>query len=246
MREDSRLNEALEILLTLSESETIEILSALGLDNSYRAPTPGWSRERRLRETLDASVHQGSIDRLLALMNTKDSDIATSDSEGRFDLEREYVGDEAKPDLVFVVHGQNKQRWNEVGWLIDRVGNGRLKALVLEQESNRGSTIIEKFEDHAQRVVFAVAILTADDLVGRDERGVARLRTRQNTIFEVGYFFAKLGRRRVVLLAEPGVERLTQLDGVLYIELDEAGGWKSSLVREIRSAGLAADLNEIS
>jgi Predicted nucleotide-binding protein containing TIR -like domain len=72
------------------------------------------------------------------------------------------------------------------------------------------------------------------------------VRARQNVVFELGFFVGKLGRERVTVLYESGVERPSDIDGLAYIALDEAGGWKLQLIREMRAAGMDIDLNRLS
>ena len=245
MATDPDLDYVISYLLTLSESKVVEALTSVGLDGDYRGPSPGRSRERRIRMALEASRTRGDLSIVLA--NLLDSSDDRNVARGAETPKQVAWADQgANPNLVFVIHGSDKRRWTEVGWLIDRVGKGELRALVLEQQSSRGMTIIEKFESYAGRVRFAVAVLTRDDVLGNEESGIGRMRASQNAIFELGYFYAKLGRNRVALLAEPGVERLSQLDGVICIELDDGGAWKHLVVREMREAGLPADSNHIS
>jgi predicted nucleotide-binding protein len=52
-----------------------------------------------------------------------------------------------------------------------------------------------------------------------------------------------LGRSRVAVLHEEGVELPSDMSGVLYTPLDAAGGWKLALAKELRAAGLLVDLN---
>ena len=106
-----------------------------------------------------------------------------------------------------------------------------LRPVVLHEQPNEGRTIIEKFEDFAH-VGFAVVLLTPDD-TGRlqDDAGEYRPRARQNVIFEFGYFIGKLGRERVCALVQGDLERPSDYDGVLYIQLDDSEGWKMRLVR---------------
>ena len=91
--------------------------------------------------------------------------------------------------------------------------------------------------------MFAVVLLTADD------EGVARmsreryLRARQNVVFELGMFIGRLGRSKVAVLYEHGVELPSDVNGILYTPLDSAGAWKLSLARELLAAGIAVDLN---
>ena len=107
------------------------------------------------------------------------------------------------------------------------------------------SIVIEKFEDFAH-VGFAVVLLTPDD-IGRlqDDAGDFRPRARQNVIFEFGYFIGKLGRERVCALVKGNVERPSDYDGVVYVPLDDLGGWEMKLVRELTSVGYKIDLNRL-
>ena len=58
-------------------------------------------------------------------------------------------------------------------------------------------------------------------------------------IFELGFFFGKLGRDRVVVLMEPGIEKPSDIDGLVYISIDSAGAWKRELGRELEAAGIS-------
>jgi predicted nucleotide-binding protein len=120
-----------------------------------------------------------------------------------------------------------------------------LKPVVLHEQPNEGRTIIEKFEDYTD-VRFAVVLLTPDDVGGlQDNAGDTKPRARQNVIFEFGYFIGKLGRERVCALVKGNVEKPSDYDGVLYIQLDDSEGWKMRLVRELKSAGYNIDANRV-
>ena len=104
--------------------------------------------------------------------------------------------------------------------------------------------IIEKLEDHANDVDFAVVLMTGDDVGGSDPAKL-RPRARQNVVMELGMFVGKLGRRRVRVLYEEGVEMPSDYLGVLYIPLDPGGAWRFKLVNEMKSAGLTVDANRL-
>jgi predicted nucleotide-binding protein len=134
---------------------------------------------------------------------------------------------------VFLVHGHDRAATHETARFLEKA---RLEVVVLQEQPNAGSTIIEKLFEHSD-VSFAVVLMTADDAGG--------LRARQNVLLELGFFLGKLGRRRVTVLHRPGVEIPSDFSGVLYIPLDEAGAWRLLLIRELKMAGLAVDLNAI-
>ena len=117
-----------------------------------------------------------------------------------------------KGQTVFVVHGHDDARKLEVAHFIERVTGQR--PTILHEQSNRGRTIIEKLEYHATEAGFAVVLLNGDDVGGVDKASL-RPRARQNVVMELGLFMGLLGRSGVVALCEEGVERPSDIDGVL-------------------------------
>jgi predicted nucleotide-binding protein len=106
--------------------------------------------------------------------------------------------------------------------------------VILHEKANRGLTLMEGFEHHAASASFAVVLLTADDegrKVGEDE---LRPRGLQNVVLELGFFLGCLGRGRVVVLLDPGVETPSDIAGLVYVTLDEGGVWKQKLSRNSR------------
>jgi len=115
------------------------------------------------------------------------------------------------------------------------------EAIILHEQASRGRTIIEKIEDHGE-VGFAVVLLTPDDVGGANETEL-KPRSRQNVILEPGYFIGRLTRSRVCALKRGNVEVPSDFGGVVYTELDENGGWKTSLGKELEAAGFQIDSN---
>ena len=113
-----------------------------------------------------------------------------------------------------------------------------LDVVILHEQPNQGSTIIENFERHSD-VGFAVVLLTPDD-AGASVRHAAetKKRARQNVILELGYFIAKLGRDRVCPIYVEGVEIPSDILGVLWVLYDENGDWRARLAEEINAAGI--------
>jgi predicted nucleotide-binding protein len=141
------------------------------------------------------------------------------------------------PSDVFVVHGHDAVK-HSVSHFISLLG---LRPVMLDDRPNRGRTIIEKLEDHSN-ASFAVILLTPDDVGAKRDMATYAPRARQNVILELGYFLAKLGRERVCALYVPGVELPSDVHGLLYVELDTAGGWKYQLQKELADAGLPIQL----
>lgn len=144
----------------------------------------------------------------------------------------------SEKNSVFIVHGHNEGVNQEVARVIERLG---LEAVILREQPNSGQTIIEKFESYANRVGFAVILLTADDKMADNDT----FRARQNVIFEMGYFMGALGRCNVMCLIQNKVEKPGDIDGVVYTLIDQAGVWKFSLVKELKASGYDVDANAI-
>ncbi|MEA2164282.1 MAG: hypothetical protein QOK37_2409 [Thermoanaerobaculia bacterium] len=134
---------------------------------------------------------------------------------------------------VFIVHGHDNVRHAVAGFL----SSLSLSPIMLDDKPNRGQTIIEKLEHHAF-TSFAVVLLTPDDEGRKKGAPSLKSRPRQNVILELGYFLARLGRHRVCALYVPGVELPSDMHGVLYVELDDRGGWKYRLQQEMVAVGI--------
>ena len=122
-----------------------------------------------------------------------------------------------------------------------------LNPIILHEQPNAGKTIIEKFESNAQKINFAVILLSADDMAAsvreltgvRDEdiKSKLVLRARENVVFEMGYFAGKLNRTNIFFLLQEGVSKPGDLDGIFYTAYDVGGAWRFELVKELKVAG---------
>jgi predicted nucleotide-binding protein len=148
---------------------------------------------------------------------------------------------------VFVVHGHDDARKTEIARTLEKAGEHPVT--ILHEKPEQGQTLIEKFEKHAGQAGFAVILLTWDDVGGpRPREGEDHdlyPRGRQNVVFEMGFFFGALGRRYTTVLYEEGVELPSDIDGLVYIPLDDGGVWKYKLVTELKAAGLNFSLDKL-
>ncbi|MCA1606184.1 MAG: nucleotide-binding protein [Acidobacteria bacterium] len=142
---------------------------------------------------------------------------------------------------VFLVHGHNGAAKHEVARFIERI-TGK-PPVILDEQANQGRTLMEKFEAHANTAAYAIVLATPDD-VGRiqgTDPATDQPRARQNVVFELGYFFGKLGRDRVAVLNN-GVEKPSDVDGLAYISYP-ASNWQVELAKELHTAGVSVDMN---
>ncbi len=142
---------------------------------------------------------------------------------------------------IFLVHGRDDGPKHEVARFVEELD---LVPVILDEQADRGRTIIAKFEEEAEKVGYAVVLLTPDDEARlRNSGNEFRLRARQNVIFELGFFAGKLGRRRVCAVIKGDLEKPSDYDGVVYIRFDKTDGWKLKLLRELKAAGFDVDAN---
>ncbi|UHA72053.1 TIR domain-containing protein [Paenibacillus sp. 481] len=102
---------------------------------------------------------------------------------------------------VFIIHGHNEARWRELEKMLKEDFN--LEPIILQEKPDGGATtIIDKFEAYASTCSYAFAIFTPDDIV--ESNGKKYVQARPNVVFELGWFSAMLGRRRVCILMQEG------------------------------------------
>ena len=141
---------------------------------------------------------------------------------------------------VFIVHGHDNNLKNEVALFINRLG---LEEIILHEQTNRGKTIIEKFEANSN-VGFAIVLYTPCDVGRSISSSEDKTRARQNVIFEHGYFVAKLGREHVVALNKGDVEIPNDLSGMIYISY-EKDDWKRQIAHELKESGYEVDFSKV-
>lgn len=179
-------------------------------------------------------IIQSAVDALTEKMAESDEETTPENNEiscGSFDSKK-----------VFVVHGHNEIVKQTVARTLENLG---LTPIILAEQADKGRTVIEKFEIEGNDVGFAVVLLTADDKGRKNKARTMQSRARQNVVFEMGYFMALLGRERVFLLLQEGVEEPSDLKGIVYTPLDKDGAWRYKLVKELREQGYIASSDSL-
>lgn len=144
-------------------------------------------------------------------------------------------------DAVFLVHGHNDALREMAARFMEKLG---LDVTILSEKPSAGATIIEKLELNAL-AAFAVVLMTGDDVGSKKGGAALNPRARQNVLLELGYFVGKIGRKRVCVLYEDGVELPSDYYGVVFIPIDSGGAWRFLLAKELKHAGLGVDLNRL-
>lgn len=114
--------------------------------------------------------------------------------------------------------------------------------VILHEQSNRGRTLIEKFEQVSNDSDVVFVLLTPDDRIAQpNESDDDKRRARQNVIFEMGYFLGKLGRSsgKVILLYKGQLELPSDISGIVYINIDHGVEQAGEYIRrELRELGV--------
>jgi CheY-like chemotaxis protein len=149
------------------------------------------------------------------------SDIAPASSDDILYETLEGILSAARAPRAFIVHGHDTRTLIELKEFL-RGSLGFSNIIVLHELPNSGRTVIEKFEQETRRVDVVFVLLTGDDAVvlvdGREER-----RARQNVIFELGFFYAKLQRTpgRVIVLRKNPVAEPSDVSGIVWIDISK-------------------------
>jgi predicted nucleotide-binding protein len=210
--------------------------------DSYQALFIGWSddpatQHRQVRDDIRSSIRRlESIKERLPLFEEEGS-VRNATRETQDDTRRSNT-----EPAIFLVHGRDEGTKHGVARFVRAITG--LEPIILAEQPALGQTVIESFERHASKVTYAIVLATGDDegrLIGEEQ---LKPRARQNVVLELGWYAGKLGRQKVALLYQPGVELPSDMGGVLYVELDASEGWKMKLAREMRAAGLPVDMNK--
>lgn len=146
-----------------------------------------------------------------------------------------------KSRKVFIVHGHDIAARETTARVLLSLN---FEPIILNEQANRGRTIIEKIEANSD-VGFAVVLLTPDDVGKSNSEETLSARARQNVLLELGFFIAHLGRPKVLALKKGELEIPSDFAGVVWEEMDNNGSWKFKLAKELKAAGHDVDLNKL-
>lgn len=156
--------------------------------------------------------------------------------------QRQAVSPEVGDGRVFIIHGHDIANALRLkGDLRNRFG---LEPVILSDQPAQGRTIIEKFEEEAGACSFAFALLTPDDQV--QTLTGEHTQARPNVVFELGWFYAKLGRERVIILSRRGTRIHSDLAGIeTYEFVEDVREQMFRIHDELTKAGLIGRRSDI-
>ncbi len=121
---------------------------------------------------------------------------------------------------AFIVHGHDEVALLQLKNYLQNTLHWP-EPVVLREQPNFGKTLIEKFEDLSGEIDCVFVLLTPDDAMASATPNNLR-RSRQNVIFELGFFFAQLGRLsgRIAVLYKGATELPSDIQGIAWIGID--------------------------
>lgn len=141
----------------------------------------------------------------------------------------------AFPKLL-IIHGRRDPGSDLVNWIRreSRDPKSKLSGVdtpkIMDLSGLGAVSVPDVFEDFATEVSAAIAIVTADDVGGfarldgvkelPSNKLVLKARARENVWVEVGWFWGRLGRRRVFLWLKDQVDLPSDLQGAAWTEAD--------------------------
>ena len=132
----------------------------------------------------------------------------------------------------FIVHGHDYKALYELKDYLEKALKFK-SPIILKDEPTKGKTVIQKLEKYVDEADIIFALFTPDDMVAAPGGQGNSARARQNVIYELGFFHARLGREsgKVIILYKSGVEFPSDLSGVVPIDIS---GGISAADEEIR------------
>ena len=142
---------------------------------------------------------------------------------------------------VIVIYSDQDAMKNEVTRYLESLG---VTPVLSQNKGNAFMPLAEKLNQH-RGIVFAIVILNADDLVyhkdGKPQN--ALLRAGQKTVFELGFWVGRLGRKKVFTLYKEKklFRHPTEFYDVIYTPFDDNGLWQKELHKRLADSDVAVE-----
>lgn len=117
--------------------------------------------------------------------------------------------EEHRKESVFISHGNSKE-WYKIQVYLEK--DIKYSTIELAQQPNLGRSVLQKLDEESEKCRACIIVMTGDDILESGE-----VRARENVLHEIGFFQAKLGLEKVILLHEEGVNIPSNIHGLVYV-----------------------------
>ena len=194
-------------------------------------PNLSESKERSKIEQLESAIEKIKKTKLRELSIPDLNDIASPGLK--------------QPQPIFVAYGYNEAMKDEVVTTLQKL---EFSVIVREKTAEEGKTFTTNFLEFHD-IGFAVVVLSGDDFGYSKEHEAhqAKLRPRQQIVFELGFLAGRLGRDRVFVLHQDSknFELPTAFFDILYVPYRKMGEWQLQLLRQLKRSGYPVDANKL-
>jgi predicted nucleotide-binding protein len=142
---------------------------------------------------------------------------------------------------VFIVHGHDLRFRDQLAQILRAM---EFEPVILQDEANRGLTVIEKLERDTDKAGFAFVLYTPDD-VGHAKGETAKQRARQNVIFEHGLLIGLLGRERTCAIISGDLEIPSDVSGMVHEQIDDLRRDALKIAKILKDAGYKVDASKL-
>ena len=156
-------------------------------------------------------------------------------------IKEETASKESKPikPTVFIVHGHDELNLLRLEKMLKE--RFFIHPVIMKDAASSGQTLIEKFERLAQEAHYAIVLMTPDDLIANPEGEKGQ--SRPNVIFELGWFYGRLGRSNVAIIHKEGTDIHSDISGITRIAFkDDVNERFHEIEREFMQAKLLKPL----
>ncbi|MBX7045962.1 MAG: nucleotide-binding protein [Ignavibacteria bacterium] len=129
---------------------------------------------------------------------------------------------------VFIVHGHGEAKLRELKEIL--IKDFKLEPIILNEQPDKGNTLIEKFEEYGRICNFCFVLLTPDDEISKNNGKY--FQPRPNVLFELGWFSGRFGRNKVRILKQGEISIPSDLNGIVTINFHDS---ISECFRKIKS-----------
>lgn len=121
------------------------------------------------------------------------------------------------PPEILIIHGRSQDNQLLKNYLTSNLNIPITNVKIMGETYGTGKSLPEKFEELATTADCAIALATPDDF-GNDKSNYhsLNLRARQNVWLEIGWFWGKLGRDKVLILVQDKIEIPSDLSGLEF------------------------------
>jgi hypothetical protein len=122
---------------------------------------------------------------------------------------------------IFITYGHNEKLKDQLVEILQSIDGFTITTYVLKDILQAGDSIPSKLEEYSIKCDLSIILATEDDYVATKNSDKSEPHARQNVWMEYGFFWAKLGLSRTLLLAQESIAIPTNIGDNYFILFKE-------------------------